>query len=82
MASAEHSSLPTDASREGTIPEELPFLEKISWFDSDYRNLAPLDMLRRYEAGWRYRGVLGEPSATEARFIKTLALRYGSVLDV
>src|SRR4029077_16055636 len=38
------------ATAEIEIPDPLPFLASISWFDRDYRNLAPLDMLRRYEA--------------------------------
>ena len=36
------------------VPAELP-----------YRRLEPLEMLSRYEAGWRYLGVLGEPSPEE-----------------
>ena len=72
------------ASRLGrdAIPNRLPFLESISWFDAKYRDLPPIDMLRRYEAGWRHRGVLGEPSAEEVRFIRSLASRFGSILDV
>jgi hypothetical protein len=65
-----------------SIPEQLPFLESISWFDRDYRDLPPLDMLRRYEAGWRYKGVLAEPSAEEWSFIRELVKRFGSYLDV
>ena len=64
------------------IPSRLPFLASISWFDAMYRDLPPIDMLRRYEAGWRYRGVLGEPSAEETRFIRALVSRFGSTLDV
>jgi len=64
------------------MPSELPFLESISWFDADYRNLPPLDALRRYEAGWRYLGSLAEPSPEEWRFIRELVERYGSVIDV
>lgn len=37
-------------------------------------------MLQRYEQGWEYRGVLGEPSAEELGFVKELAQRYGSWL--
>ena len=65
-----------------SIPEELPFLKSISWFDADYRNLTLLEILRRYESGWRYRGVLSEPSPDENMFIKALVARFGSVLDV
>jgi hypothetical protein len=65
-----------------TVPERLPFLESISWFDSLYRDLAPIDMLRRYEAGWRYKGVLADPSPEEWAFIRELVQRFGSYLDV
>jgi hypothetical protein len=64
------------------IPEQLPFLESISWFDRDFRALAPLDMLHRYEAGWRYQGVLADPSPEEWRWIRELVQLYGSYLDV
>lgn len=64
------------------VPEELPFLESISWFDRDYRDLSPLDMLRRYESGWRHLHVLGEPSAEEWTFIRRLVEHFGSTLDV
>lgn len=65
-----------------SIPEELPFLESLSWFDRTYRNLPPLDMLRRYEAGWRHKGVLADPSPEELDFIRELVKRYKSFLDV
>ncbi len=65
-----------------TVPERLPFLESISWFDRLYRDLSPLDMLRRYEAGWRYKGVLADPSPEEWAFIRELVQRFGSYLDV
>lgn len=65
-----------------SIPECLPFLESISWFDRTYRNLPPLDMLRRYEAGWRHKGVLADPSPEELDFIRELVRRYKSFLDV
>jgi len=64
------------------IPKDLPFLESISWFDADSRNLEPLDILRRYESGWRYKGVLAEPSPDEYEFIRDLVRRFGSILDV
>ena len=70
------------AKAELQVPEELPFLASISWFDADYRALDALEMLNRYEAGWRYLGVLGEPSPEEDRFIKALIQRFGSVLRV
>jgi hypothetical protein len=70
------------ATGEIAVPEQLPFLKSISWFDQDYRNLSPLDMLRRYEAGWRHLGVLGEPVSEEWAFIRALVARFGSVIDV
>lgn len=64
------------------VPEHLPFLASISWFDRDYRNLALVDILSRYEAGWRHLGVLGDPSPEEWVFIKALIDRFGSFLHV
>ncbi len=72
----------TPATDEISVPDQLPFLKSISWFDQDYRNLSPLDMLRRYEAYWRHLGVLGDPSPEEWEFIKALVRRFGSVIDV
>jgi hypothetical protein len=70
------------AEKDLRAPDDLPFLESISWFDCRYRDLSPLDMLRRYESGWRYLHALAEPSAEEWRFIRRLVERYGSTLDV
>jgi hypothetical protein len=64
------------------VPDALPFLESLSWFDARFRELSPLDMLRRYERGWRHRGVTADPSAEELAFVAALARRFGSVLDV
>lgn len=79
MSSMKLSSTMTE---EITTPEQLPFLESISWFDRLYRDLSPLDMLRRYEAGWRYKGVLADPTPEEWTFIRELVQRFGSYLDV
>jgi hypothetical protein len=65
-----------------TIPAELPFLASLSWFDPQYRDLPPLEMLRRYESGWRFLGVLAEPTLEERCFIRHLVARFGSVIDV
>lgn len=62
------------------IPDELPFLESISWFDRLWRDLTPLDMLRRYESGWRWLGVTCDPSPEEWSFIQALVAHYGSHL--
>lgn len=67
---------------EPAVPDELPFLKSLSWFDANYRRLEPLDMLRRYEAGWRHLGVMADPSAEEIEFIRALIARFGSFLDV
>ena len=64
------------------LPERLPFLESLSWFDCGYRDLPLLDILRRYESGWRYLVVLADPSPEEWDFIRALASRFGSYLDV
>ena len=63
------------------VPAELPFLASLSWSDRGWRDLGSLEMLRRYEAGWRYKGVLAEPSAEEEVFIRTLVQRFGSIID-
>jgi len=64
------------------LPDHLPFLEALSWFDADWRSLGPLDMLRRYEAGWRQRGVLADPTPAELDLIRELVRRFGSTIDV
>jgi hypothetical protein len=72
----------TMATAEIEIPTRLPFLESISWFDRNYRALEPLDMLRRYEASWRWLGLLSDPSLEEKTFIRELVQRFGSFLDI
>jgi hypothetical protein len=64
------------------LPQHLPFLESLSWFDRGWRDLPLLDMLRRYEAGWRHLGVLADPSPEEWDFIRALIARFGSHLRV
>lgn len=63
-----------------TAPRELPFLESLSWNDVGWTELTPLEMLKRYEAGWRWRGVLADPTAEELAFVRDLVRTYGSVL--
>jgi hypothetical protein len=63
------------------IPENLPFLESLCWQREGIKKLTPLEMLRRYERGWHYRGVLAIFSATEAQFVQQLADFYGSWLS-
>lgn len=62
------------------VPEKLPFLEAVCWQTKDVNHFTPAEMLCRYERGWEYRGVLGEPNAEELRFVKELAQRFGSWL--
>lgn len=73
---------PDPAAPDIFIPEELPFLESLSWSDRGFRDLSPLDMLRRYESGWRHLGVLADPSPEEWDFIRALVARFGSFLHV
>lgn len=63
-------------------PARLPLLESLSWFDADPYALEPLEMLRRYEAGWRHAGVLGDATAEELAYIRELVRAFGSVIDV
>jgi hypothetical protein len=74
--------MPSTAQTDIATPKELPFLESIFWFDCKYRDLTPLEMLRRYESGWRFLGVLADPSEAEKQFIRELVARFGSVIDV
>ena len=78
---ASSARIPPDEA-EIQVPEELPFLAVISWFDRDHRALDAREMLSRYEAGWRHLGVVADPSPEEERFIKALIDRFGSVLHV
>lgn len=63
------------------IPEKLPFLEKLCWQRESIENLSLLEMLKIYERGWHYRGVLGNLSQAESRFVQQLAQYYNSWLD-
>lgn len=62
------------------IPPDLPFLKAICWQIANVKHLTPKEMLRRYESGWHYRGVLGEPSLEELSFIQQLSQHYQSWL--
>jgi hypothetical protein len=76
-------STPTaDAAPPVPIPEALPFLESLSWFDTRWRELSPFEMLQRYERGYRHRGVTADLEGEEAAFLRALILRFGSELDV
>ena len=69
-------------SAEISVPEELPFLESLSWFDTRWRELTAFEMLQRYERGWRHLGVTADPSAAELEFVRALVRRFGSFIDV
>ncbi len=60
------------------IPDYLPFLEAICWQMNNVRDLSPFEMLRCYERGWRYRGVLADLEGEERAFARRLAGEYGS----
>jgi len=62
------------------VPRELPFLESLSWDDRRWRKLSPFEMLQRYEAGWRWPGVLADPTDEELAFVRSLLRAGGSVL--
>lgn len=66
------------------VPTELPFLESLSWFDDDWRELSPFEMLARYEKGWRHLGVTADasPDELELELVRELIRRFRSVLDV
>ncbi|HCR79231.1 MAG: hypothetical protein U9Q93_06810 [Pseudomonadota bacterium] len=64
------------------VPQHLPFLEAICWDLRNVRVLTNDEMLNRYERGWAYRGVLADLEGTERGFVKQLATRKGSWLQV
>ncbi len=64
------------------VPQRLPFLESLSWFDARWRELSALEMLQRYERGWRNRGVTADLGGEELAFVRALVARFGSELDV
>jgi len=64
------------------IPDELPFLESLSWFDTRWRELTAFEMLQRYERGWRHLGVTADAPPEEIAFVRALIRQFGSVIDV
>jgi hypothetical protein len=60
----------------------LPFLEALSWNDAGRgHTLTPQEALQRSETGWRFLGVLADPTASEWRFIAVLVEYYASELS-
>jgi hypothetical protein len=72
----------TDTTIPVHVPEDLPFLESLSWFDTRWRELSALEMLKRYERGFRHLGVTADLSTEEAAFLRALVRQFGSDLDV
>ena len=62
------------------IPAEMPFLQAICWQIANVKNLTVPEMLCRYESGWHYWGVLGEPNSEELIFIQQISQHYQSWL--
>ena len=62
------------------IPAKMPFLEAICWQIANIQNLSLKEMLCRYESGWHYWGVLGEPNSEELIFIQQISQHYQSWL--
>lgn len=63
-------------------PKRLPFLEAVCWDLADVHDLAPDEMLNRYERGWGYRGVLADLEGREKEFVHNLAKAKGSWLQL
>jgi hypothetical protein len=64
------------------IPKNLPFLEAICWQTKDVYRFTPEEMLSRYERGWTYRKLFNNLEGEELIFLKELAKRYHSWLQV
>ena len=65
-----------------TIPQKLPFLEAICWQTENVYRLTPEQMLSRYERGWKYRSLFDYLCGEELDFLKAIAKRYNSWLQV
>jgi hypothetical protein len=63
-------------------PPKLPFLEAICWQTADVYRFTPEQMLSRYERGWRYHKIFNNLENEELSFLKKLATRYNSWLQV
>ena len=64
------------------VPKQLPFLKSICWQTADVHHFTPEQMLSRYERGWEYRQLFGNPEGEELYFLRQLAKRYHSWLQV
>jgi hypothetical protein len=63
------------------VNQQLPFLNALCWQISDVENLTHLEILQTYERGWRYLGILVQPSDEEWQLIRDLSYRYQSWLQ-
>jgi hypothetical protein len=64
------------------VPKRLPFLESICWQTADVYRFTLEEMLSRYERGWTYRTLFNNLEGEELAFLKKLAIRYKSWLQV
>lgn len=64
------------------VPDNLPFLESICWQTANVYEFTPLEMLGRYERGWKYRNLFDNLGDDELKFIKKIAEFYDSWLQV
>ncbi|MEH2391387.1 MAG: hypothetical protein V7K21_06790 [Nostoc sp.] len=64
------------------VPKKLPFLESSCWQTVDVYRFTPEQMLSRYERGWQYRNLFNNLQNEELNFLKQLARRYKSWLQV
>ncbi len=60
------------------IPAGLPFLKSVCWQTEDIRHFTLLEMLNRYERGWKYRGVLADIEGEELDFLRDLVKEFDS----
>ncbi|MGM3305129.1 hypothetical protein ACSQ6I_03940 [Anabaena sp. WFMT] len=64
------------------VPEKLPFLESICWQTADVYQFTTEEMLSRYERGWQYHNLFNNLEGEKLDFLKELARRYQSWLQV
>jgi hypothetical protein len=65
-----------------SIPKKLPFVESICWQTADVYRFTLEEMVSRYERGWQYRNLFNNLEGEELNFLKELAKRYKSWLQV
>ncbi|WP_174764145.1 hypothetical protein [Anabaena sp. UHCC 0253] len=64
------------------VPKKLPFLESICWQTADVYRFTPEEMLSRYERGWTYCNLFNNLEGDELDFLKKLATKYKSWVQV